>query len=167
MNTATATQTASLVASDLMERHVISVGPKDTLHDALDLLVDNHLTGLPVLDSKDRCVGVIAMSDILSYEQETGHSATEEGSGSHRYFNNELQRWESVGFASFALDEAGDTPVADVMTRELVSVQPDTPIDVVAERMLEHDVHRILVLDGNQHLHGLISSFDFVKLAVK
>jgi hypothetical protein len=42
----------------------------------------------------------VSVSDawgILGYEQETGHFAAEESSGSHRCFNNELQRWEAVG----------------------------------------------------------------------
>lgn len=163
----TAVKTDSLKATDLMERHVVAISPRDTLHDALDLLVDNHLTGLPVIDSADQCIGILSMSDILGFEQETGRSAAEETPMSDRYFNNEQQRWEAVGFASFALDNAGDTVVEDVMTRDVISVSPDTPIPVVAGTMLEHEVHRILVVDADRRLHGIISSFDFVKLSAE
>lgn len=163
----TSTPTATLTAADLMEQHVVTIDPQDTLHEALDLLVDNHLTGLPVVDAMGRCIGVISMSDILTYEQETGHSAAEDEPLSHRYFNTDQQRWEAVGFASIALNEGGTTTVQEVMTGDLISVRPETPAAETAEAMLANDVHRILVLDEAQHLRGIIAAFDFVRLATK
>ncbi|MCA9070106.1 MAG: CBS domain-containing protein, partial [Planctomycetaceae bacterium] len=44
------------------------------------------------------------------------------------------------------------------------SVSPDTPVRSVAEKMLDGEVHRILVLDAEQSVLGVISAIDFVRL---
>ena len=63
--------THQLAASDFMQRDVVTVAPDDTLRDALALMTENHVTGLPVMDGKSRCVGLITSSDILNYEHGT------------------------------------------------------------------------------------------------
>ena len=59
-----------LVAADVMQRDMVTVAPDDTLRDALALMTDSHVTGLPVMDDKSRCIGLITASDILGFEEE-------------------------------------------------------------------------------------------------
>ena len=160
-----ATRTQPQTARDLMRSDVVTLRPQDTLQTALDQIVENHVSGLPVLDSSGRCVGVISMSDILGFEQRTGESAAGENTWAERYFNESEHRWEAFGLAAFAVEQSGDRRVADLMSEDLVSVTPDTPLESVASMMLEHQIHRILVMDDDQHLCGIISSFDFVRLS--
>jgi CBS domain-containing protein len=54
--------------------------------------------------------------------------------------------------------------VEEVMTRELISVTPDTPVRDVARAIRDGRVHRVLVLNSQQRLLGIISAFDFVRL---
>jgi CBS domain-containing protein len=87
----------NLKASDIMQRDVVTVGPNDTLREAMTLLIENQVSGLPVLDQKDRCVGVISATDILSLEHDQAERADdefEERVGS--YFDPDAQRWENV-----------------------------------------------------------------------
>lgn len=49
--------------------------------------------------------------------------------------------------------------VADVMTRELVTVTPETSVAEVAKTMHDQHIHRVLVVKGRE-LVGVITSFD-------
>lgn len=153
-----------LVASDIMHRDLIVVHEKDTLQDAMSCMTVNHVTGLPVANSKDKCVGVITASDILNYEQEHSEFTSEANEDLARHFNSDLQQWESVRLTSYALEEFGEVHVDEVMSRNLVYVNPDTPIKEVAKKMGAEAIHRVLVLDEDYRLFGIISAYDFVKL---
>lgn len=50
------------------------------------------------------------------------------------------------------------------MTSELIWVARDTPLKEVARRVLDERVHRVLVMDANSHLFGVVSAFDFVRV---
>jgi CBS domain-containing protein len=154
-----------VVAADIMQRDMITVGPSDTLRDALESMTANHVTGLPVMDSKSRCIGLITASDILGFEEEHAEESAEDGMLQH--FNPELRKWESVPISAFGLEEFGDVRVEEVMTRELVHVSRDTPLKQVAQKMLDADVHRVLVMDEKFNLYGIISSFDFVRVVAE
>ena len=57
---------------DVMQAEPISVRPGDSLHRALELLVENEISGLPVVDDAGRLVGVLSEKDVLKifYEPE-------------------------------------------------------------------------------------------------
>jgi CBS domain-containing protein len=62
------------------------------------------------------------------------------------------------------LEEFGDVRVEEVMSRELISVDRDTPLKEVGQKMLDGNVHRVLVMDERFSLYGIITSFDFVRV---
>jgi CBS domain-containing protein len=150
------------VAADIMQRDMVTVSPSDTLRDALALMTENHVTGLPVMDGKSRCIGLITASDILGFEEEHADESSQDGMLQH--FNPEISRWESVPISAFGLEEFGDVRVDEVMTRDLIAVDRNTPLKKVARKMLDNDIHRVLVMDEKYHLYGIITSFDFVRV---
>ena len=152
-------------AADLMQRDIVTVSPDTTLREALALMTGNHVTGLPVMDNHGRCVGLITASDILNYEDEHADTSGEVGSAS--FFDPDTQQWDSVLFSSFGLEEFGDVPVQDVMTRELISVKRDTPLKDVAQRMIDAGVHRVLVMGKDARLYGILSAYDFVRMVAE
>jgi CBS domain-containing protein len=153
-----------MTAKDIMQKDVVVVAPGDTLQEAMSLMTENHVTGLPVMDSRSRCVGLISSTDILNYEQEHTEFTSEANANLAQHFNADTQRWESVRVTSFALEEFGDVRVEEVMSTNLVSVMHETPIRDVAAKMLQEKIHRVLVLDDQFHLFGIISATDFVRL---
>lgn len=160
----TRTNLSPCKAADVMQRDVIVVYGQDTLQEAMQLMTENHVTGLPVVERKGKCVGVITASDILNYEQEHSEFTSEANADLAQHFNADLQRWESVRVTSFALEEFGEVRVEEVMSRELVFVRAATPLREVANKMRDEKIHRVLVIDEEYCLHGIISAFDFVRL---
>jgi CBS domain-containing protein len=51
-------------------------------------------------------------------------------------------------------------PVSEIMTRGVVSVAPDDPLDVVIDRFGDQRVRRLLVIDNHGLLHGIIAWAD-------
>lgn len=154
-----------LVAADVMQRDMVTVSPSDTLRDALALMTENHVTGLPVMDGRSRCIGLITASDILGFEEEHAEDSAEKGMMQH--FNAENGRWESIPASAFGLEEFGDVTVEEVMSRDLIWVGRDTPVKQIAKQMLNDDVHRVLVMDERYSLYGIITSFDFVRVVAE
>jgi CBS domain-containing protein len=157
--------THNLAATDFMQRDVVTVSPDDTLRDALALMTENHVTGLPVMDGNSRCVGLITSSDILNYEQEHADDSAE--SGMAKFFDPDTQQWESVSMSAFGLEEFGDVRVSEVMTRDLIWVDRNTSLKDVARRMIDKRVHRVLVMDKSAALYGLISAYDLVRVVAE
>ena len=56
-----------LKAKDIMTREVITVGPDVTLAGAIRMLIDNKISGLPVVDAGGEMLGIISEKDILNY----------------------------------------------------------------------------------------------------
>lgn len=56
---------AQLTVEKVMTRKVITVRPEATLIDAAQLMLENKVSGLPVLDAEERLVGIITESDIF------------------------------------------------------------------------------------------------------
>ncbi|HID24806.1 MAG TPA: CBS domain-containing protein [Planctomycetaceae bacterium] len=151
-----------LTAADIMQRKVVVVGPSDTLEEAMALMTEHHVSGLPVLNARDKCIGVISATDIMNFEQEQSEWGID-GDDLSAFFDPQTHRWEMIRVRSGG-EDLPDVCVREVMSRELVSVKPTTPVKTVAQKMLDEDIHRVLVMDDNQYLHGIISAMDFVRL---
>jgi CBS domain-containing protein len=58
---------------------------------------------------------------------------------------------------------AGETPVARVMTPEVVAVHPDAPASEAVALMVARGIHRVVVMDHEQALVGIVTSMDVMK----
>lgn len=152
-----------LTAGDIMQRDVVVVRSNDTLRDALELMTENHVTGLPVMDAHGKCIGLVSATDILNYEQDYADEAADANAYVAQHFNPDTQQWESVRMSSFALEHFGDVRVEEVMACNLISVAKETPISEVAKTMTDENVHRVLVLSDDRRLFGVVSATDFVR----
>ena len=152
-----------LKASDLMQRDVVTIGPRDTLRTALDLMAENHIYGLPVMGEKGKCIGLISATDILNFEHDHAEQADQANSDVARLFNPDTQQWESVRTTAFALEEFGDIRVEEVMAHDLVFVERSATLPEVARKLADAEVHRVLVIDSEYRLFGIVSTVDIVR----
>jgi CBS domain-containing protein len=148
-------------AVDLMQRDIITIRPQDTLDDALTLMTENHVTGLPVMDHHSKCVGVVTANDILNCQRELEEVDSETNV---QFFDVDSQQWQSLPVMSFRTEKLKDTRVEEVMARDLIRVDLDATVTSVARTMLDAGVHRVLVLDEHNRLYGIVSALDFVRM---
>jgi len=70
--------TKESVIDDYMTRALVTLSPGDDIHVAMQMLVDNRISGAPVLDANERLVGILTKKDCLkvvfqsSYHQDWG-----------------------------------------------------------------------------------------------
>ena len=127
---------------DIMTTPVVSAAPDMTLREAMALLADRHISGAPVV-SGGRVVGVFSSTDLLAYIAELDDA---QPSVSFRRRQTPLE----------------ELTVAEVMTRGAKSLPSDCSIDLAAAFMQRAQIHRVLVMDGEQLL-GIVTTTDLAK----
>jgi CBS domain-containing protein len=68
-----------------------------------------------------------------------------------------------ITIRAVAKNRAGDTAVAEVMTRAVVSCRDSDDLAVAEQRMIQHRVSRVVVEDGEGRLCGIISLSDLAE----
>ncbi len=154
-------------ASDVMSRGIVSVEVNDSIQEAMQIMAEHHVSGVPVVDEQNRCIGVISTSDVVSFIEADQEAMEGEIARTENWFNPETQKWEESIFSPEMLGDYDLVPVSDAMTRDPLTVGPDMPVARVAQTMMEHGIHRVFVVDEGQHLKGVISALDFVQLVAE
>jgi CBS domain-containing protein len=160
----TSLQTAATTAADVMNRDVVTLDARASLHDAMQIMTEHHVSGVPVVDQQNQCIGVISTSDVVSFIEADLEALESEIVRTENWFNPETQKWEESVFSSELLGEYDSVPVSDVMTSNPLTVLPTQPIANVARLMTSRGIHRVFVVDEEKRLQGVISAFDFVQL---
>ena len=123
-------------AHQIMTRNVITVGPDCSIADAANLMLRNHISGLPVLDKVGDLIGIVSEGDFLRRSE----------IGTQRKRPSWLQFLTSTGrLADEFVDERG-RKIGDVMTRDPVTVSDDTPLDEMVALMESKGVKRLPVM---------------------
>ena len=60
------------------------------------------------------------------------------------------------------LGKPADAPVESLMTRDVVTVKPDTPVSVVVKCLADRNIKRVPVVNEAGHLVGIVSRADVV-----
>ena len=137
-------------ARDVMTTGVTTIHPDATVREAAQLMLERRVSGLPVVDGKERLVGMVSEGDLMR-RRELGSAAPR--SWWLRFFAEEAAR--------DYLKTHGEA-VRDVMTSPVVSVRRATPLHEVARLLEEHRIKRVPVVDGGR-LVGIVSRADLVR----
>lgn len=139
-------------AHHIMTRKVVKIAPDNTITDAARLMLDNHVSGLPVVDLKGALVGIVTERDLLRRRE----------IGTQR----KRPRWLDfiLGPGRQAADyvQTAGRRVDEIMTRDVRTVAEDTPLSDVVAIMEKYRVKRVPVMNGNK-LTGIISRQNFVR----
>lgn len=157
-----AVEIKNLKAKDIMRTDVVFASSDMTVAELAELLQANEVTGVPVVNSKGKVIGVVSETDVVATDAQ---KETEEKEMPH-YFR---AGWEEGESAAEAIDYEKmyfpmEKNVEEIMTPLIVSVNEDTPITEIAQKMLAERVHRVLVMDSKSHLKGIVSSMDMMQL---
>lgn len=159
-----------ITAADLMNPEVLTVTEDMTVEDLAAFLLDNEITGAPVVDREDRLVGVVSVvdiADVTAGEGEEDDGGIDAPAGADFF----AQGWE-VGLPEEAREELdleeehGEILVGEIMNPEIYSVPEDATVAEVAMTMLKNHVHRILVIEEGRAV-GIITTSDLLGLLVE
>jgi CBS domain-containing protein len=133
-------------AHQIMTRSVISVTPDTTIVEAANIMLQRHVSGLPVVDETGKLVGVVSEGDFIR-RSEIG---TQRKRG--RWLKFILGPGKSAG--DF-IHEHG-RKISDVMTTSPVTITEDTALAEIADIMEQNNVKRLPVVRGDKVV-GIVS----------
>lgn len=136
--------------SDVMSHGLLWVAPQDPVRKAAELMLRYGVNGFPVLD-RGKLVGMITQGDFLR--------RAETGTAPHPAQLAAL--FADPGRLADEYVRSHARTVADVMTRDVVTVSADAPLSDAVELMIRHHVKRLPVIGANGVL-GMISRVDLL-----
>lgn len=140
-------------ADDVMHRAVVSVRDEATILEAAELLLQNEISGLPVVDAEGNLVGVVTERDFLRQPRAA----------------KTRPRWSQILLRpALTADEHSRLQalkVKEVMTANAITVGENTPLEEVLRLMEEHQIKRVPVV-RNGRLVGIIARADMLRAMV-
>jgi CBS domain-containing protein len=133
-------------ASDVMVSNVITVPITATIGETAAILLNNHISGAPVLGEKGELVGIVSEGDLMR-RPETGTAKPPswwlELISSERSLASEYIKSHS-------------RKVVDVMSRNVVTANPDTPLGDIAALLERNRIKRVPIVEGGK-IVGIVS----------
>jgi CBS domain-containing protein len=131
---------------DVMTARVISIDSAAPVMQAIQLMLQNRISGLPVVDKNGALVGMVTEGDFLR----RGEIGTE------RHRNRWLEFLVGPGRLADEYVHSRGRKVEEVMTREPITATEDTPLEEVVRQMERHRIKRLpVVRDGK--LVGIVT----------
>jgi CBS domain-containing protein len=140
-------------AKDIMTRDPITTLPQTSLEDLCEILRRENINGTPVVDESGRLVGIVSQDDVIFRK-----GGRNDSSRSPQDMKDLFQR----GVASIA-DSETPLRVGDIMTREVISADEETPVEQLCRTMWERRIHRVPITRGGK-LCGIVSALDLCKI---
>ena len=123
-----------------MKHPVITIGPKTSLDEALSIMAKEHIRRLPVIDHNGKLIGIVTELELMKASPSDATT---------------LSVWEIKSLLS-------SYPVEKIMTRDVVTVKEDTPLEEAARIMADKEISGIPVLRGTTVV-GIITETDIFK----
>jgi CBS domain-containing protein len=144
-------------AKDIMTSPVVTVTPETSVREIAALLLELHISAVPVLEG-GRLAGMVSEADLL-HRHEIGTDRLPAGRWWPRFLSADRSPWDYV--------RSHARKASDIMTRDVVCAAEDTPLSEVANLFERHGIRRVPVMRG-ERLVGIVSRADLVRaLAVK
>jgi len=119
----------------------VSARPGDGLYDTYRRMRENDIRHMPVLDERERLVGIVSERDVLR----------------PGFVDEDLDTSDS-----FVLDNS--ILVSQVMTPDPVTLHTEDPLNKALELFLKHKFGALPVLDSDEKLIGILSTIDLLKV---
>lgn len=142
-------------AREIMSSEVITVKKDTTIEEIARILAGKNISGVPVVDGNNRIIGMVTQKDLLYKDVEPRFPAVVEILGGIVFLNG-------VKHYNEELKKLVATKAEDIMTKNVVVVNGDLPVEKVAGLMVEKDINRIPVVEKGEII-GIISRADIVK----
>jgi CBS domain-containing protein len=136
----------AMKAADVMVTNVISVGPDACVQDVARTLLSARISAVPVVGSDGKLLGMVSEGDLMR--------RVEAGTGRTRPWWLAILTGKEVLAAEFVKEHT--RKVTDVMTRDVVTAAPETPLSTIANLLEKNAIKRVpIVQDGK--VVGIVS----------
>lgn len=134
-----------MLVRDKMSTPPVTITPETPFQDALKLMRDRRFRRLPIVNRSGELIGIVSERDLLYATPSPASS---------------LSVWELHYLLS-------QLQVQNIMTRNVITTTPDTPIEEAAEVMAVHKIGGLPVVDENNYVQGVITETDIFNAFVE
>ena len=155
---------ASDVASEehslqnFIEKNVYTINKNQNILEAMKIIVDKQIGGMPVVDDNNKLVGFISDGDIVRYF-----------ANSYPMFLSVYSSWVAEGNNSFEekLQDLIKLKVSELMKSKLITITQDTSIEKACSILTENKIKKVPVVDSNGAIIGIVNSSKITKFAMR
>ncbi len=144
-----------MLVKDIMTAQVITVSTDFGVHELADLLIENDISGAPVVDEQGNYLGLVTEESVI-FKDKKLHLPT--------------VLHLLTGFLAFGVSRTEEeikkisgSAVADIMDKDAVTVGPRTPVEEVATMITEKKIHYFPVVEGGRLL-GVVTRRDVLRV---
>jgi CBS domain-containing protein len=133
---------AAKTAGQIMSKPVVAVRDEDQLTTAVEQMLIKKRKRLPVVNADGKLVGMLSRLDVF------------------RTITKESPNWKDIKKHNVEVNNVRS--IADIMRTDVHTVGPDAPLDTVIETIDDNDVQRVIVVDGEGKLLGMVFDSDLL-----
>lgn len=144
--------------SEIMRKNVTTCSEDTSVEEVAKTLVENHLTGVPVV-RKNELVGIVTEADLIMQRAKLHMPSYIQLLSSFLYL-------EDPSEVEDELKKILATKAGELMTTEVITVNPDDSVENLATIIEEEHINPVPVVQ-DETLVGIVSRADIVKLLVR
>ena len=129
--------------ADLMSKDVQALQEMDVLQKAMDLIEKHQIHHIPIINDAQKVVGMISTHDI----HKILHGMTLFNTARSEVYNQNILQ---------------TLLVTDVMTKPVVTIRENEPIQLAASYFKENRFHALAVINADQELVGMLTTYDLL-----
>ena len=151
-----------MIARDIMDSRFHLLHPEDTIAHAVRQFQiasreeNKNIFGLMVTDAQDHLVGMLSMYDILQFIQPK-----------HAHIWGEMEDLDPAELFDELLDRVKNIRVGDIMSTEVVTVNPGMHLLIIVDMMIKKHIRRIPVIEDGEVVGIIYRSALFYHLLQK
>lgn len=142
----------------LMARDVVCVRPDTSLEDLTALLLEQGLSGVPVVDAAGKPIGIVSKTDLLRAERDRADTTEEVKPRVRTSEGLEVE----LG-SGFHVVDVPRGVASDVMTSVVLALNESEPIGHAGALMAFEGVHRLVAISDDGEVVGVLSSLDILR----
>jgi len=142
--------------AEVMSHDPIVVRAETPLKEAIQILAERHISGLPVVDDGSKLVGIISETDLMW--QETGVTPP-----AYIMFLDSVIYLKNPATYERDLHKALGQTVGEVMSTNPITISPEKSLKEAATLMHDRSVHRLPVLDSTGQVIGILTRGDIIR----
>jgi CBS-domain-containing membrane protein len=139
-------------ARDVMVFPVITVKPSSSVKEVATTLLERRISAVPVVDDQGKLVGIISEGDLMHRSE----------AGTERQRSWWLLGWTGDETLAAEYVKAHARKVADVMTRNVITATPETPLHEIAALLERNSIKRVPIVKDGQ-LVGIVSRANLIQ----
>jgi predicted transcriptional regulator len=154
-----------IIASELMSTGVLAVPAEWSIKQLADFFVEHKISGAPVINSNQKLVGVVSISDMVQFDSLS--AADKSSLIANDVYTEVIGQPVMQGDINKLLAHANDNCNVDsIMTPSVISVVMTATLPEIACKMYDRHIHRVFVTEDGKIL-GVISTTNILEAISK